>query len=93
MKIKQITYFSSTRKVTKNSLYQDVAYTIRKTNGNIWLHRKTAPAYITYDTEFSWFNNGKNHRKDGPAKLFDNGKILGWYLYGVKTKEESYWNY
>ncbi|MFW5794457.1 MAG: hypothetical protein ACOCV1_03130 [Bacillota bacterium] len=62
-------------------------------------HRESGPAYIRkiqlyFNSHCIWFNNGKEHRIDGPALyLFDEDKKKvdkRYFIFGNKISEEDF---
>jgi len=54
--------------------------------------KKAKPYCIEYDSGGKdWVVNGKSHREDGPAVIFDNGAKF-WYLNHVNYSFEKWCN-
>lgn len=51
-------------------------------------HREDGPAVITFPNNYQWWQHGKRHRVGGPAVVLDEGKVLCWFLFGVRVTQE-----
>ncbi len=59
----------------------------------VYLHREKGPAYISFENDYEWYQNGNLHRLDGPAMIYEDFGMIKetFFIDNKKYKEEDYW--
>lgn len=72
----------------KPNSYQTYCWYIKGT----WIaHNEGKPAFEDKDGDKFWYQHGKCHRLDGPAREYPNGNKYHYYINDVFYNEEEYW--